>query len=44
MVGLGTSVVMQCRAEWGGSVTRLLMKGKKRTPLEMYIVGVCLRN
>lgn len=44
VVGLGTSIVMQCKAEWGGSVIRLLMKGQKRSPLGMYFVDICPRN
>lgn len=44
VVGLGTSIVMQYKAEWRGSVIRLLMKGQKRTPLGMYIADACLRN
>lgn len=39
--GLGTSIVTQCKEEWGDSVIRLLMKGQKRSPLGMYFVDTC---
>lgn len=44
VVGLGMSTVIQCKAEWGGLVIRLLIKGQKRTLLRMHVIYVCPRD